>query len=80
MTLNDQLENFAITQDVAKEARKSNDEMKRLDRRISELEQALRPITMAAKSWHDFHHSSKDIQCDAICEALPAALKALASR
>ncbi len=44
---------------------------------IEELRSALRTITAAAQSWHDFHHGSNDIQCDAICEALPAARAAL---
>lgn len=38
---------------------------------------ALRAFVAAAKSWHDFHHGSKDIQCDALCECIPAAEEAL---
>jgi hypothetical protein len=39
------------------------------DKRMLE---ALRKIAKAARSWHDFHHGSNMIQCDEICEALPA--------
>lgn len=55
-------------------------EMKVLRDRIAALEAALRPLAMAAKSWHDFHHDDAGysaVQCDEICKALPAALAAL---
>ena len=42
-----------------------------------ELLQALRLITRAARSWHEFHHGSDSIQCDEICAALPLAETAL---
>jgi type IV secretory pathway ATPase VirB11/archaellum biosynthesis ATPase len=45
--------------------------------RIEVLEEALRTITTAAQSWHDFHHGSRTIPCDEICEALPQARAAL---
>jgi hypothetical protein len=39
--------------------------------------EALKVITKAARSWHDFHHGSKLISCDEICAALPAAEAAI---
>lgn len=48
--------------------------------RIDALEAALRPLAMAAKSWHDFHHDDAGfsaVQCDEICKALPTALAVL---
>jgi hypothetical protein len=41
MTPAEQLDNLAITQEVATEAREANKEFKRLDARIAELEAAL---------------------------------------
>jgi hypothetical protein len=45
--------------------------------RIERLEGALRAITKVAQDWHDFHHGDSIVQCDEICEALPAARAAL---
>lgn len=39
---------------------------------------ALQAFVAAAKSWHDFHHGSDTIQCDWLCECLPAAQAAIA--
>lgn len=44
----------------------------------AQLRSALQRFVTAAKSWHDFHHGSKTVQCDWICECLPAGEKALA--
>lgn len=52
------------------------------DHRLRALEAALRPLAMAAKSWHDFHHDDAGfsaVQCDEICKALPTALAILTS-
>jgi hypothetical protein len=38
---------------------------------------ALLRLVSVARSWHDFHHGSTTVQCDEICEALPAAERAL---
>lgn len=40
---------------------------------------ALRIFVSRAKSWHDFHHGSDTIQCDALCEAIPIGEAALGS-
>ena len=45
---------------------------------VPNLLDALRVITAAARSWHDFHHGSNCIDCDEICAALPAAEAAIA--
>ena len=34
------------------------------------LIKALNELRDQAQSWHDFHHGSQHVQCDAICEAL----------
>lgn len=50
------------------------------DHRLRALEAALRPLAMAAKSWHDFHHDDAGfsaVQCDEICKTLPTALAVL---
>lgn len=53
MTLAEQLDNYAITQEVADEARQTREEFRRLDSRIAELEAALEfiasqePLTFA---------------------------------
>ncbi|SRR6266566_1116617 len=39
--------------------------------------EALRKITTAARSWHDFHHGDTIVQCDEICAALPTAEAAI---
>lgn len=43
-----------------------------------QLRAALQRFVTAAKSWHDFHHGSQTVQCDWICECMPAGEKALA--
>ena len=48
------------------------------DKILEELLDALRPITTAARSWHNFHCGSDAISCDEICAALPAAEAAIA--
>lgn len=53
-------------------------EIERLTAERDRLCEGIAPLVRAAKSWHDFHHGSKTVQCDAICEALPTAVKALA--
>jgi hypothetical protein len=42
-----------------------------------ELLEALRAFRNAAVSWHNFHHGSSTVQCDALCEAIPAAEAAI---
>jgi len=44
---------------------------------LDELLDALKPITEAARSWHDFHCGSSGISCDEICAALPKAEAAI---
>lgn len=39
---------------------------------------ALNAILRQAKSWHDFHHGSSHVQCDAICELIPTMESAIA--
>ncbi len=41
-----------------------------------QVRQALEQITIATRSWHDFHHGTM-VQCDELCEALPACEAAL---
>jgi hypothetical protein len=43
----------------------------------AQLRAALQRFVTAAKSWHDFHHGSQTVQCDWICDCLPAGEKAL---
>ncbi|HZF28712.1 MAG TPA: hypothetical protein VE907_06325 [Gammaproteobacteria bacterium] len=42
-----------------------------------ELLARLKPLVAAARSWHNFHHGSSVVQCDAICDALPEAEEAV---
>lgn len=42
-----------------------------------QLRAALQRFVTAAKSWHDFHHGSETVQCDWLCECIPAAERAL---
>jgi len=58
----------------------------RLQRRVLELEaklaasqEALREFVAAAKSWHEMHHpiGSAAVQCDWLCECIPAGEEAL---
>jgi hypothetical protein len=44
----------------------------------TDLREALAAFVTAAKSWHNFHHGSKGIQCDALCACIPAGEAALA--
>jgi hypothetical protein len=44
----------------------------------NQLRSALQRFVIAAKSWHDFHHGSQTVQCDWICECMPAGERALA--
>lgn len=50
---------------------------KEMERNIDRLRGALRVFVNAAQSWHEFHHGSETVQCDAICEAIPRGLAAL---
>jgi negative regulator of sigma E activity len=45
--------------------------------REQQLLAALMPLYEAAQSWHNFHHGSDHIRCDAICKALPLAWSAI---
>lgn len=68
---NTEIERLTAERDTARKYRKD------MEANIDRLRGALRVLLNAAQSWHDFHHGSKTIQCDAICEAIPRALKAL---
>jgi hypothetical protein len=43
-----------------------------------EMYDALKSFTEAAESWHATHHGQSIVQCDLICESIPAARAALA--
>jgi hypothetical protein len=45
---------------------------------IPALTKALKAYQAAAESWHDFHHGSTVVQCDAICALIPEGKAALA--
>ena len=50
----------------------------RLIAAVHDMRDALRKFVTAAKSWHDFHHGSATVQCDWLCECIPAGEAALA--
>lgn len=43
-----------------------------------DLLEALRAFVTAAKSWHEAHHGNSSIQCDWLCECIPAGEAAVA--
>lgn len=49
-----------------------------LEAENAQVRAALQRFVTAAKSWHNFHHGSETIQCDWLCECIPAGEKALA--
>ena len=53
MTPAEQLDNFAITQQVAAEAAQTRDEFRQLDKRVGEFEMALRGVI---DHWREFGH------------------------
>ena len=41
-----------------------------MEKRCKALEKELRSFTEAARSWHQCHHTSAEIQCDWFCECM----------
>jgi uncharacterized protein (UPF0335 family) len=54
------------------------DHVLKLEAEKATLVEALDGIYKQAKSWHEFHHGSDFVQCDAICAEIPKMESALA--
>jgi hypothetical protein len=71
-SLSEQLHDYAITQDVARDARKTRDEFRLLDARIDELQIAVRAALSFVQDRHSDHN---DGHAQMVIAALRGALR-----